>query len=264
MIFKLTESKNDIISLIDFVGKDVADDFLKYKGRLQPPENDLYYWIKKGDKRLLIDRIAELKSAPTAKQRRETASSGAQKLYDDGKWLVLKINTPEAARIYGKGTQWCITGHDDYDFNSHAEDADIYFFINKSQGYGGKYTLEIFHDNGDWSLWHSDDVCIPCIKDAPHVSGLPDISKPHPRFVQNLRSRIGDEQIQHINMYLGEFIYGDQCGFLIKTDKDYYMVCCEAMSDSFLFDDCMDDLISYYGDEETGIQEVLNDSYLIY
>ena len=43
----LKESKEDQQKLIDFVGEDYADLFLKLKPRMKSPENDIYFWIKK-------------------------------------------------------------------------------------------------------------------------------------------------------------------------------------------------------------------------
>jgi hypothetical protein len=63
---------------------------------------------------------------------------GAEKAYEDEKWLVIIPHTKEAAIEYGKGTQWCTaaTKSNNY-FDFYNEDGNLY--INILKGTNKKY-----------------------------------------------------------------------------------------------------------------------------
>lgn len=46
-------------------------------------------------------------------QIKDIKTEGADKLYEDGDWVMWGITTPEAACYYGKGTRWCTASKDD-------------------------------------------------------------------------------------------------------------------------------------------------------
>jgi hypothetical protein len=82
--------------------KSVASRFAKDGNRLSNKDINSY------------SEIDELESAldtlGASKRSQEIqAKSGAVKIYEDDKSVVLRIDTKEAAQQYGKGTKWCIT-----------------------------------------------------------------------------------------------------------------------------------------------------------
>jgi len=143
---KLQESKQDRINLENKVGRELSDKFFELRNRLNPPQNDVYYWINK--------KPSELENAlnsieKSRKQKDMEAREGTDLIFEDDTWLVLKINTHEASKKYGKGTKWCISGEgdwksrttkyhnskevwDDY-VDNHG--ANIWFFINKKDNH---------------------------------------------------------------------------------------------------------------------------------
>jgi len=82
-----------------------------------------------------------LKSLPAEKikSRSETRKKGAEKVYEDDKWLIVIPHTKEAAQLYGKGTKWCTSAVNENMFEEYYEDADLYININKKTG--RKYQL---------------------------------------------------------------------------------------------------------------------------
>lgn len=57
------------------------------------------------------------------------------KIYDDGRWLVVKIKSQEASCKYGANTQWCISAKYDNRYYGHgySENNHIYFVIDKKE-----------------------------------------------------------------------------------------------------------------------------------
>ena len=155
---KINESKDDINKFIKWAGEDLANKFFKLKDRLQGEEKDIYYWMGL-NKQDLAFRLKEVEETPTKKERDKLAKEGSEKIYEDDKWLVLRIDNYEASRRYGKSTKWCISGDRD-DCGSRFFDIytgglnDIYFYIQKNTPY--KYALE-FNDIHNWALWNEED-----------------------------------------------------------------------------------------------------------
>ena len=57
--------------------------------------------------------------------------NGAKLIKEIGEYLVYHITTPEAAKLYGRGTRWCIT--DTITFYQYSEGGgNFYFFIKKN------------------------------------------------------------------------------------------------------------------------------------
>ena len=136
---ELNEAKEDIQRLVAFAGQELADRFLAVKSKLKAPENDLYYWIKKHS-------VEELESAVVAAEtnvsktqtKKDIADAGAKLVCDTEHWKVYEITTFEASQKYGRDTQWCITGLNNYGdeyWNRYTEyGIRFYFLITK-----GKY-----------------------------------------------------------------------------------------------------------------------------
>lgn len=170
----LNESKEDNQKLIDYVGEETANRFFKSKSRIKSPENDLYYWLKK-DPIELEDFLDELENTKSKSQQRREDKLGAELLYNKDGWKVYRIDTYEAARYYGKGTKWCISGNypgheekgKDY-FNRYLEYADGYYFIihgNDKWAYldinlDSNKAYNLYNDILDPILWDAKDIGI--------------------------------------------------------------------------------------------------------
>ena len=198
----LNEAKQDDINFSNVFGQELLDRFKAQKQRMHSPQNDYYYWIRKSREDLegtineLEDFVSQFENKISRRERAKLASEGAQVLYDDDEWIVLKINTYEAAQKYGAGSVWCITGryggHEEegeHWFNHYKEEYgwDYYFFIKKDgrdlEGRQEKWCLCWNGDpDSEYEIWKGDqrelsETTVPFIPDAPEVPGLPDVSK---------------------------------------------------------------------------------------
>lgn len=192
----LNESKQDIEKFRQWAGDELANRFFAVKDRLSGQYKDIYYWMSEENKQYnhmitsdywkdrqeqareyahsdvistLDGMISDIEITPTKRERDKLAKEGSKKIYEDARWLVVKINTYEASVKYGKHTQWCITGINSqdgdelggiggrYDFNDHSSEAKIYFYIDKQNN--EKYALEI-KSKTSWVLYDSEDFIL--------------------------------------------------------------------------------------------------------
>lgn len=202
----LLEARQDEINFANVFGAELKDRFKAQKQRMQSPQNDFYYWIRMSREEGLDDAIAnlestlrELENRPTRSQRRSRAAEGATIVFEDDNWIVLRIDTYEAAKRYGAGSVWCITGR----YHGHEEEGEHWFEHYKEQ-YGWDYYFYIKKDGRDfegrqekWCLcWNSDpdnmsdyqiwrgdqrerdEEEVDYIPDAPHIEGMPAVWEP--------------------------------------------------------------------------------------
>lgn len=166
----LLEAKADEQKLIDFAGEDLANRFfaLKKMNRLKSPYNDLYYWLKK-DVVDLEDFINDLESEKSATQQRKEDKQGAKVVYEDENGKVYEITTYDAAKYYGKGTKWCISGNYPGEENRGQElfwhyiernflRNNAYYFAIENDG--AKYAVLIDKNNRVKSIWNAGDTAI--------------------------------------------------------------------------------------------------------
>ena len=74
---------------------------------------------------------ATSKSDELRRERQE----GAEKVYEDGEWLVIVPKTEQAACLYGKGTKWCTSAtKSENKFDAYNKRGPLYININKQTG----------------------------------------------------------------------------------------------------------------------------------
>lgn len=208
----VNEAKADTKRFREWAGEWLFDQFNRLKPRLKGQERDIYYWMKK-DISELKDKINELDNKPTLKQRREKAKEGAETLYEDSNWEVLKITTIEASCQYGSNTMWCISGEDAGEYFDTEDGEYYYFFINKQTR--KKYAVAHAPERKVGTAIYSDtDMVLPYIKGAPRVQGLPDLSNPPTELVDNIR-----ELGIHVKEVYG---YEDIVEMDIMTDEELF------------------------------------------
>ena len=197
----LNEAKQDEINFANVFGNELKDRFKAQKQRMRSPENDFYYWIRLSREDLdgtiekLDSFLSGLENKQTRSQRSKLASEGAEIVYEDDEWIVLKINTYEAAKKYGAGTVWCITGrypgHEgrgEMYFNDYRNRNgwNYYFYIKKDgrdlEGRQEKWCLCWSGDlDDDYEVWRGDqeeqdEEQVDWIPGAPQIDGFPDLS----------------------------------------------------------------------------------------
>ena len=176
MVRFITESKADEQKLIDFAGEKLAKKFLSMKQRLKSPENDIYYWLKKSPEEL-EDRLDDLSSTQTRKQKSDTAREGASVVAENDYYKVYHITTYKASVKYGKHTQWCISGSKVWDNGEHGEEyfndytskgVQFYFFIPKTNE-NEKYAIAFTPQNNTYQIFNETDDEVQDIPNAPAV-----------------------------------------------------------------------------------------------
>lgn len=77
---------------------------------------------------------------------------GAEKVYEDSRWLVIVPHTKEASCYYGKGTQWCTAAeHGNNQFDRYNSEGDLYINIDKANNvkYQFHFESDSFMDETD-------------------------------------------------------------------------------------------------------------------
>lgn len=152
----LTEAKADIQKLVDYAGEDYANRFLAVKHMFKYPETDLYYWIRNCTvlqfKKAVVDAEKTIAEKRLAKNKKV---DGTSVVCETPNWKVYHITTYEASQAYGRDTQWCITGINDWGdryWNNYIDQGvSFYFLIAKNnydpRGLFSKIALAIYPDN---------------------------------------------------------------------------------------------------------------------
>ena len=160
----LTEAKADTQKLIDFAGEDLANRFLAVKHKIKPPRNDLYFWIKNKSVEQLLAIVEFAEAEKSNRQKVKDARDGAELICETDYWRVYHITTFAASQKYGRDSQWCITGVNDYGDRYWKQYTDrgikFYFLISKvsydPRGYDSKFAIAVY-PNGDVEMYNQQD-----------------------------------------------------------------------------------------------------------
>lgn len=77
----------------------------------------------------LEDLIKEINSTKSSTEKREFDRAGGVKIYEDDVYDVYRIDTKDAAKLYGAGTRWCLTGADTSHFEDYSKSNAIHYFV---------------------------------------------------------------------------------------------------------------------------------------
>jgi hypothetical protein len=113
---------NNYESIVNIINK-----FHKVKNRLPKDKRDINKY------KHLYQLKDELLKVPVGskRQKRIEISKGAEKIYEDEEFIVLRVNTKEAACKYGSETKWCISGKEDNRFIEYSRRDNVFFYIIK-------------------------------------------------------------------------------------------------------------------------------------
>lgn len=120
-----------------YKAKDYLSTFIKFNAKLQ--ERDIMKYHSLQELFTSIEPfIQNPQQAATKSEEIRNIKEGAEKVYEDNKWLVVVPHTKEASCYYGKGTQWCTAAdHSDNMFDTYNKDGFLY--INILKGTNTKY-----------------------------------------------------------------------------------------------------------------------------
>lgn len=81
---------------------------------------------------------------PSRSEKEKFAKTGADKIYEDDRWLLAKINTKEASCYYGAGSKWCTAATKHNAFGQYNKNGNLYYLIDKSRKTGPYYKMAIY------------------------------------------------------------------------------------------------------------------------
>ena len=131
-------------TFVKFNGKIEQKDIMKYKS-LQ----ELYSVVE--------PFISNPDQAATKSEEVRKIKEGAEKVYEDNKWMVIVPHTQEASCYYGKGTQWCTAADNSYNYFDHYNKQGL-LYINILKGTDTKYQFHFetgsYMDATDTDILH--------------------------------------------------------------------------------------------------------------
>ena len=160
------ESKKDLDDLKNYLGDDLFDRYMQIRDRI-PKSMNLYKDFQSLKELPIYDIEDFVSNFKSNAERRKTSKGGAKLIYEDDDWKVYKITTYDAAKYYGKGTRWCITGN--YEGHEHLGekyfndyireqklDGGYYFYINKNKS-NLKFCILQNIGGRVLSIWNAED-----------------------------------------------------------------------------------------------------------
>jgi len=144
---------------------------------------DILYHVKNTSVDEMKDILTKVQETKSKNQKIKADKTGAVLLYSDDTWKVYRIDSYDAAKYYGKGTVWCISGNypghegrGQYYFDHYLDDSSYdylryYFFIKND---GQKWRVCQHKSNPEEAdVWDAQDGRPGSIEGAPGVEGVP-------------------------------------------------------------------------------------------
>ena len=167
-MMKIFESKKDRDELEKYLGERIFKKYLSIKDKIPKTKEYEKYRNFELLKKIDVDEIEQfIDDFQSTNNLRKESKKGAKKLYEDSDWIVYKITTYPAAKYYGKGTKWCISGkleeqekNGQYFFFKYIDvfnlDNSYYFYISKKDN-DKKYCILQSEDGQIVSIWNQID-----------------------------------------------------------------------------------------------------------
>ena len=84
------------------------------------------------------------------------AKSGADKIYDDERWLIVRPDTIDASCYYGAGTKWCTAMKNKNHFKNYTKRGNLYYIIDKTRKLGDYYKIALFKEFKGVDQWYDE------------------------------------------------------------------------------------------------------------
>ena len=108
---------------------------------VSPKSIDSYKTVE--DLYKIVDAAKQLESR---KEVATQAKSGANKIYEDERWLVVRPDTRDASCYYGAGTKWCTAMKNAEHFDNYNKKGRLYYLIDKSRDLGRYYKVALYKE----------------------------------------------------------------------------------------------------------------------
>mgnify|MGYP003628619776 FL=1 len=91
-------------------------------------------------------------------KRKRIKKEGAEKIYENDKWLVVRPTTIEASRLYGSDTKWCVTMRGKTHLQVYLDEGCMYYIIDKKKE-NKLYNKVLFHLTwtGNYDIYNKND-----------------------------------------------------------------------------------------------------------
>ena len=145
-----------------YKAKEYLSTFIKFNPKLQ--QKDIMKYHSLTELYTVIEPfLKNPQQTATKAEEIRNIKEGAEKVYEDGKWLVVVPHTEEASCYYGKGTQWCTAADKSNNmFDYYNKDGLLY--INILKGTNTKYQFHFetqqFMDANDNQIQRPIDTTI--------------------------------------------------------------------------------------------------------
>ena len=216
----LNEAKQDTINFIKWIqtkgayseheANSWAQRFDNIKQYLKAPENDYYYWIKKNDIDIFRRAVSNCEhNLETKKLDKAKVAEGAKLVSETEHWKMYHITNYEASRVYGRDSQWCITGINNYGdrwWKDYTRKGYNFYFITTKGEYDPRGDISKFafaiHDGAEcYKIFNQRDDEVD-LEDIPYYEEI---------------------KIPGINLDYytnGESFFCDDCGDVLSGDGD--------------------------------------------
>lgn len=190
--------------------------FVKFNGKIQ--QKDIMKYKSLPELYNVVEPfISNPDQAATKSEEVRKIKEGAEKVYEDEKWMVIVPHTKEASCYYGKGTQWCTAANNSYNYFDHYNNQGL-LYINILKGTDTKYQFH-FETN---SFMDATDT--PILHPVAATIGLTDnlvnfyLQKYGAIACIDLTTRIDTDHIKTIDN-LPNYFYNDGNGYILKYNE---------------------------------------------
>lgn len=190
--------------------------FIKFNGKIQ--QKDIMKYKSLPELYNVVEPfISNPDQAATKSEEVRKIKEGAEKVYEDAKWMVIVPHTQEASCYYGKNTQWCTaaTGSQNY-FNYYNKKGLLY--INILKGTDTKYQFHFetnsFMDATDTSILHPVAETIGLTENLVNFY----IQKYGAIACINLTTKLDTDHIKTIDK-LPNYIYDTSNRYILKYNE---------------------------------------------
>lgn len=130
--------------------------FIKFNGKIEQKDIMKYHSLQ--ELYTVVEPfISNPDQAATKSEEVRKIKEGAEKVYEDNKWMVIVPHTQEASCYYGKGTQWCTAADNSYNYFDYYNKQGL-LYINILKGTDTKYQFHFetgsYMDATDTDILH--------------------------------------------------------------------------------------------------------------
>ena len=165
--------------------------FDKYQSQLEKKDINQYK---------SFDELQDAVTAFRQKEKEKELEKQVDKIYEDGKFMVVKPKSEEASCKYGSNTKWCVTSKGSGHFRRYTSGRQaLYFIINKVNSTNKNYSKVAVHfdEAGDIRYW--DTLDIPLDRRESDI-----LEYAFPEMIESIKNDHKKTSASKIDIYLKE------------------------------------------------------------